>query len=309
MNIQILWKLVNISTLIASSISFSIGAIILYALIKMRKFSDFDKLVMLIATLADLCWGVYMILASSLKLRFGPDVIAPLSLSCQIYVLFNTGNLRLSNGCVAILALMRYMGGVRKKEVPMWVWHSLFVLHVGVCIALSTVTFVRWDGRRTSSGIICLQFLSEGRTSLYLMIAHTCYYLLLCGIVVTFYFLICKHWYFHLNRLKIAAKANNENQSVKIFQTQQRKLVFQGSVVIFSDSITFIPSTTTYVMKIFFGYYRPPIVDGFIVWSLTTLPIVNPLITLWLQPEVNAEFWSFYYTLSSKFLKLIRSIY
>ncbi|KXN68206.1 hypothetical protein CONCODRAFT_9588 [Conidiobolus coronatus NRRL 28638] len=258
----------------------------------MRRFGEFDKLVMLIATLADLCWASYMIIASSLKLRFGRDIISPLSLSCQIYVLFNTGNLRLSNGCVAILALMRYMSGVRKREVPMWVWYCLFALHISVCIGLSTVTFVRWDGRRTSSGIICLQFLSEGNVS-------NC----------NFYFLICKHWYFHLNGLKIAAKANNELQSVKIFQTQQRKLVFQGSIVIFSDSITFIPFTTTYVMKIFFGYYRPPIVDGFIVWSLTTLPIVNPLITLWLQPEVNAEFWSFYYILTSKFLKLIRSIY
>ncbi|KXN66128.1 hypothetical protein CONCODRAFT_12089 [Conidiobolus coronatus NRRL 28638] len=264
---------------------------------------------MIVTTSGELCWASYMVIACALKLYFGPDFISPESLSCQIYILFNTGNLRLSNGCVAILAIMRYMLGCRKKEVKNWVWYCLFIVHISVCIALSTVTFVRWDGRRTSSGIICLQFFRADDTSINLMIFHTFYILLLCGLVVTFYFLICKHWYIHLSKLKKSAIMNNEIESVKVFNIQQRKLIVQGSVVILSDSITFIPSTTTHVMKIFFGYHRPPVVDAFIVWSLTTLPIVNPIITLWLQPEVNAEFCSYYYTVSEKLRKLIRYIY
>jgi hypothetical protein len=307
--IEVLWLVVNISILSASSIALIISCIILYALIKIGKFEQFDKLVMVVATSADLCWASYMVIATALKIYYGPDFISPESLSCQLYVLFNTGNLRLSNGCVAILAIMRYTLGCRKKEVKSWVWILIFAFHISICVTLCTVTFVRWDGRRTSSGIICLQFLRADAVSINLMIFHTFYYLLLCVLVVTFYFLICKHWYIHLGKLKKNAIMNNEVQSVKVLNIQQRKLIIQGSIVMLSDSITFIPSTVTYVMKIFFGYYRPPVVDAFIVWSLATLPIVNPLITLWLQPEVNAEFCSYYFAISEKLRKLIRYIH
>jgi hypothetical protein len=305
----IFWNLVNITILIASAISFTIGQIILLSLFKMKKLYQLDRLIMLIVTCMDMLWSIYQIIISCLKLRYGMDIIMPLSLSCQLYVLFNTGCLRLSNGCVAILAVIRYMVGCRKKSLKNWIWPVVITIHICICLAFSITTFIRWDGRRTSSGLICLLFLSEGNLSKYLMIAHTSYYLIQCATVTIFYFLICKHWYFHLDDLKMSAKLTDDFESVKNINFQQKKIVFQGLLVILADCITFIPSTVTYVMKLGFGYVRPPLVDGFIVWMLTTLPIVNPVITLWLQPEVNAEFWTYFYIFKDKVKKIIRSIF
>ncbi|KXN71870.1 hypothetical protein CONCODRAFT_5395 [Conidiobolus coronatus NRRL 28638] len=274
----------------------------------MGNFAQFDRILMIVVTCTDLIWAVYQIIISCLKLRYGMDIIKPLSISCQLYVLFNTGCLRLSNGCVAILAVLRYVAGCKRKEINNLVWTIVFIIHVCICLSLSLTTIIRWDARRTSSGIICLLFLSDGNLSKYLMIAHTSYYLVQCATVTIFYFLICRHWYFHLKKLKNAAKEAGDKESVRHINFQIRKIVCQGLVVVLGDCITFIPSTVTYVMKLGFGYVRPPLVDGFIVWMLTTLPIVNPVITLWLQPEVNAEFWTYYYLFKDKFKKVIRSI-
>ncbi|KXN71869.1 hypothetical protein CONCODRAFT_5394 [Conidiobolus coronatus NRRL 28638] len=305
---EIFWNLVNITILIASTISLAIGQIILLSLFKMKKLYQLDRLVMLIVTCMDIIWSIYQIVISSCKLRFGPEFIYSMGVSCQLYVLFNTGCLRLSNGCVAILAVIRYMVGCRNKSLKNWIWPLIITIHICICLTFSLTTFIRWDARRTSSGLICLLFLSEGDLSKYLMIAHTSYYLIQCATVTIFYFLICKHWYYHLNNLKMSAKLNEDLESIKHINFQQKKIVFQGLLVVLADCITFIPSTVTYVMKLGFGYVRPPLVDGVVVWMLTTLPIVNPVITLWLQPEVNAEFWTYYSLLSDKVKNFFRTI-
>jgi hypothetical protein len=111
-----------------------------------------------------------------------------------------------------------------------------------------------------------------------------------------------------LNNIKEGAIANDDKETVKHINNQQNKIVFQGSMVALADCITFIPSTVTYVMKLAYGYDRPPLVDGIVVWMLTILPIINPIITLWLQPEINAEFWTSYYLFKDKIKKLIELV-
>jgi hypothetical protein len=141
---------------------------------------------MLIATLADLIWAVYQIIASACKLRYGPDFIPSFSLSCQLYVLFNAGNLRLSNGCVAMLAIIRYRVGCKKKELKNWGLMVIFILHCCICFSLNSIALIRWDSKRSASGLICVMFSTEWSFSIYLMVFHTAYYLVLCTIVVVF---------------------------------------------------------------------------------------------------------------------------
>jgi hypothetical protein len=307
--IEIFWEVSNGTILLGSIVALFIGIIILLSLIKMGRLDQFDRIIMLIATSADLLWAAYQIVASACKLGYGPDFIPSFSLSCQLYVLFNTGNLRLSNGCVAMLAIIRYRVGCKNKELKGWVLIAVFMFHCCICSILTLTAFIRWDSKRSSSGLICVMFSTEGSFSIYLMIFHTFYYLLLCIVVVVFYFKICKHWYFHLDNIKKGAIKNDDMESVKNINYQQRKIVFQGFLVILADCVTFIPSTVTYVMKLGFGYVRPPLIDGIVVWMLTTLPIVNPIITLWLQPEVNAEFWTYYFFFKDKVKKLFRCIF
>ncbi|KXN71868.1 hypothetical protein CONCODRAFT_5393, partial [Conidiobolus coronatus NRRL 28638] len=204
----------------------------------MGRYDQFDRIIMLIATSADLIWAAYQIVASSCKLVYGPDFIPSFSLSCQLYILFNTGNLRLSNGCVAMLAIIRYRVGCKRKELKSWRLMVIFILHCCICLTLTLTAFIRWDGKRASSGLICVMFSTD----------------VLCTIVVVFYFKICKHWYFHLGKIKKGAAMSDDMASVKHINYQQRKIVFQGSMVALADCITFMPSTVTYVMKLGFGY-------------------------------------------------------
>jgi hypothetical protein len=256
---------------------------------------------MLIATIADLLWDLFHIVASILRIVYGPDVMEDTSLNCQIYVLFNTGNLRVSNGCIAILAVIRYLIGCCHKKTPSWVWYLVFCMHMSICLGFSLTSFIRWDGRRSSSKVNCLQFLSSDLTSKNLMIAHSFYYLFQIIIIITFYILMCKFLLKHLSLLKKQALEKNDLSSLAEIKVQRKRLLGQGFIIVFVDCLTFLPNMITQVMRLATGYVRPPIVDVFTNWSLTVLPIINPVITLWLVPEVNAEFYSIYFIYKTKF--------
>jgi uncharacterized membrane protein YozB (DUF420 family) len=112
-----------------------------------------------------------------------------------------------------------------------------------------------------------------------------------------------------LNILIREARIAQDIVGLKLIRQQKIKLCVQLILVFFIYNLLFMLSYITMVLKFAIGFKRAPILDGLIL-SMTNISVcLNPIITVFFQPEVNNEFLFLLVTTKAKFKTFFKNLF
>ncbi|KXN65370.1 hypothetical protein CONCODRAFT_13060 [Conidiobolus coronatus NRRL 28638] len=90
--------------------------------------------------------------------------------------------------------------------------------------------------------------------------------------------------------MKREADINQDINGLKLIRQQKIKLYMQLALVFFVYNLLFMLSYISMILRFAIGFKRTPVLDGIILSMVLISVCLNPIITVFFQPEVNNEF-------------------
>ncbi|KXN65238.1 hypothetical protein CONCODRAFT_13239 [Conidiobolus coronatus NRRL 28638] len=112
-----------------------------------------------------------------------------------------------------------------------------------------------------------------------------------------------------LNSMISESRSAQDMCGVKMIRQQKLKLYVQLALVFIIYNLLFMLSYITMVLKFAIGFKRSPVLDGMILSMINFSVCLNPIITVFFQPEVNNEFLFLLVTTRAKFKSFIKGIF
>jgi hypothetical protein len=232
---------------------------------------------------------VSLLLSSVFKLVYGYDYFKVNDYSCWVTSLTITGNTRCEMITIAVLAILRYSIVCRSAKRGAIFWLIAYLLLFSPIATVFLYAFVIEDSNPTSSYLFCSSYIKPKPETLLLSFIIPLLFLLPCWTVTFCYFEIGRKAYKNLRKLKLEAIGNNDTSLLISIKKQTIKLTIQLVMIFILFNVNFVPSYTTWILKLAIGYKRTPIVDA-IAFTLIELSLaIDPVITVTFQPELNHE--------------------
>ncbi|KXN74802.1 hypothetical protein CONCODRAFT_2132 [Conidiobolus coronatus NRRL 28638] len=265
-----------IPTLIISILSLILGIILFYVLLfRVRRFSS-DKVIMIGITIFDLLWIIQKFVYDIAIFIAGKEV------------------LRTEGIMLATLAMMRLFNGCLKINIHSFIWYIFALINVILSVGLGVYSYITKSAIQSASGAQCISFIRGGSFDKGLLIFKIIYLalgsivILICYIVSTIYILKA------ISSSIIEAKANSLIQHEIVYKKQRFLVTINFIIIVIVYLLAFFPSVVTFILKSAYGVHRTVEVDTLIIVFHHLIGLINPLLTIYLHPETNTEFFKIF---------------
>jgi hypothetical protein len=280
-----------IPTLIISILSLVLGLILFYVLLfKVRRFSS-DKIIMISITVFDLLWIIQKFFYDIDIFIHGREVLRTEGLLCQVNALIVGSVFDSSVWLVATLAMMRLFNGCLKFNIHPFVWYIFALANVVLSLGMGVYSYITKAAIQSSSGAQCISFIRGSSFDRGLLIFKIIYLALGSILILICYFVSTVYILKAISSSIIEAKANSLVQHERIYKKQRFLVMINFVIIVIVYLLAFFPSVVTFILRTAYGIHRTVEVDTLIIIFHHLLGLINPLLTIYLHPETNREFF------------------
>jgi hypothetical protein len=243
-----------------------------------------------------------------LGLKFGYkyfDMLIP----CQVFGFLMQVFFRLEILMVCVLSLYRYLMVFFKFERGIKFWVLVLVVLSIPSITIFSYGAAIKDYRPTLSYIQCLPYFRSDKFSTTMLLITSSTYMFPCLTTSFCYFAVGWRCNKHLNLMINEARSTQDINGVKLIRQQKIKLYLQLALVFFIYNLLFMLSYITMILKFAIDFKRTPVLDGLILSMINFSVCLNPIVTVFFQPEVNSEFLFLLVTTKAKFRTFFKDLF
>jgi hypothetical protein len=248
---------------------------------------------MILVTLLELIWSLQKIVYDAIILAFGTKVLHKKGIFCQLNAFTVGTNFKISIWCVATLAMMRFINGCLKYKVKDIFWYSFIIFIVVLNLTIGIYSIASGEARKTASKTQCISFIDKHSAAKALSIFEITHLTLASLIIIVCYFGSTVYIIKAINSSIVEARANNLARHEKIYKKQKVVVIINFIVIFIVYLLAFYPPVLAFILVSNRGYYRTVIEDSIIIVFSQLLCLFNPLLTIYLHPDTNEQFFKF----------------
>jgi hypothetical protein len=283
-----------IPTLIISVFSSILGIILLYVLFfKVRRFSS-DKAIMITITMFDMLWTIQKFFFDIALITYGKEVLDSKTLLCQVNALA-VGSIFVSSvWLVATLALMRLLNGCLKINIHSFIWYTFALVNVIISVGMGVYSYIIKTAVQSPSGAQCISFVGDDPFDKGLLIFKIIYLTLGSVVILCCYFVSTIYILKAISSSIIEAKAHSLIQHERVYKKQRFLVVINFVIIVIVYLLAFFPPVVTFILKSAYGVTRSADIDTLLVVFCHLIGLINPVLTIYLHPEANIEFFKLF---------------
>jgi hypothetical protein len=226
-------------------------------------------------------------------MAFGTEILTTNGVVCQINAFTIGVNFRVSVWCVGTLAMMRLFNGCLKTNINAVFWYCFIIFNVALNLALGIYSIGSRAGKQSASGTQCISFTDPNPTAKALTIFEIVYLTLGSIIILGCYLGSTIYINRAISSSIVEAKVNNQALNEKLFKRQKLILIINFIIISIVYLLAFYPPVIAYILRSSRGFYRTSLEDSLIIVFSQLLCLFNPLLTIYLHPDTNEQFFKF----------------
>jgi hypothetical protein len=184
----------------------------------------------------------------------------------------------------------------------------LMLLSIPSIVIFSYGAFIK-EYKATPSYTQCAPYFKSDKFTTTMLLISSSTYMLPCITTSFCYFAVGWKCNKQLNSMMSEARSAQDTYGIKMIRQQKIKLYVQLALVFIIYNLLFMLSYITMVLKFAIGFKRSPVLDGMILTMINFSVCLNPIITVFFQPEVNNEFLFLLVTTKAKFKSFIKGVF